>query len=215
MSNTPVVPTPHAGPEMYLGRIHDLQFNRDCVHVACFQVELDQVWDINGPATMLRINNEGKAVPTDNREQALGILDPFIQNTWDLNNGDKVWLILFPGMIRSLSHYWEHDAFPPAPIEQSFSSFKEEKKNEILKEIPSDKHKSYEFLCDVAEQLELSLEKLLYEAKQQALTGDHYYIGNAEAEGFSLNFDFWVHYQNYTDEIVPPNHQQNFISCSC
>ena len=77
MSNTPVVPTPHGGPETYLGKVHDIQFNRDCVHVACFQVEIEEVWNVSN-ACMLKINNEGKAVPTENREQALGILDPFI-----------------------------------------------------------------------------------------------------------------------------------------
>lgn len=27
--------------------------------------------------------------------------------------------------------------------------------------------------------------------------------------------EFWHHYQNYTGNIVPPDNQRSFFSCSC
>lgn len=214
MSNTPVVPTPHGGPETYLGKVHDIQFNRDCVHVACFQVEIEEVWNVSN-ACMLKINSEGKAVPTENREQALGILDPFILDPSILNRGDKVWLILFPGMIRSLSHYWEHDAFPPAPVEKSLLEYQQEKEQKILSSISPLKLESFQYLDRIANDLEITLDRLLQEASYRVKDDSYYYVGNYEAEGYSLGSDFWKHYQIYTEIVVLPENQGNFISCSC
>lgn len=198
-----------------LGTVHLTPANRDAVHVACFQVELGETWSINHPAVMLMINKEGLAVPTDDRSKALGILDPFIQDVYNLNVGDKVWLILFPGMIRSLSHYWEHEAFPAAPVEQSFAQFKADQIAEIEKTIAPDKLESYRYLTNVADNLDISLEKLLSEAESKVLDPHHYYTGGDEAEGYSVGRTFWAHYQIYTGTVVPENNQDNFISCSC
>lgn len=198
-----------------LGHVHTTQQNRDAVHVACIQVELAETWNLNGPATMLTINKEGKAVPTEHREKALGILDPFIQNCYDLNDGDKVWLILFPGMIRSLSHYWEHEAFPPAPAEKSFAEFKAEQIAVVESAIPSNKLESHRYLTNIADHLDLSLDELLTEAHNKVAYVHHYYTGGSEAEGYSVGKEFWKHYQNYTGTTVPEDNQNNFISCSC
>lgn len=198
-----------------LGLVHTVPANRDAVHVACYQVELAETWNINNPAQMLMINKEGFAVPTNDREKALGILDPFIQDVYDLNNGDKVWLILFPGMIRSLSHYWEHEAFPAAPVEKSFADFKAEQIAEVEKTIAPDKLESYHYLSNIADDLEISLEELLSEADSKVRDPHHYYTGGAEAEGYCLGRTFWSHYQAYTGTVVPENNQDNFISCSC
>lgn len=211
--STPIVP--YSDATALLGQVHSTLQNRDAVHVACIQVELAECYKIETPAQMLRMNKDGKFVPTTNREQALGILDPFITNFYDLSDGNKVWLILFPGMIRSLSHYWEHEAFPPAPVEQSFTDFVLKQKTEKEASIPENKLSSYQYLSRIAEHLEMSLDRLLAEAHEKVLDNNHYYTGNAEAEGYSVGSDFWFHYENYTETQVPDSHKENFISCMC
>lgn len=122
MSNTPIVP--YSDATALCGTVHTSPQNRDACHFAVYQVQLMADKTIPHVGCMLTINSFGYAEPTTDKSKALGILDPFIQDVSKLKGGDLVWLVLFPGMIKSLSHFWEHPEFPPAPAEPSMAEFK-------------------------------------------------------------------------------------------
>lgn len=208
---------PYADATATLGTVHQKIEHPDAVHLAVHQVQLgNSGWGYN-PGCMLSIGKDGFVYETTQRENAVGILDPFLQDITDLNAGDKVWLVLFPGMITSLRHVWEHPAFPSATTNpgQTLSEYMKELEQNELAIIPPDKRDSYIALRSYAENLEITVEKLLREAAIQAESGNHYYTGRSEAEGMWLGDDFWKHYEAYTSTTVLAENKTNFISCSC
>lgn len=205
---------PFADATATLGTVHKTQQNRDAVHLACCQVELANTWELTH-ACLLTINSDGKAVPTDNFEKSVGILDPFIQDVYDLSSGDKVWLILHPGMITSLRHVWEHPSFPATSLDMTVEEHVLAKKELELSNVPEDKQESYSYILEVAENLNLTFDELLTEAYRRKSDPGHYYTGGSEAEGFSIGDSFWDHFENYTNTIMPKQSRDNFISCSC
>lgn len=44
-------------------------------------------------------------------EEHVGIVDPFLID--DVDQGEPVWVFLFPGTITGLRHVWSHPAFKP------------------------------------------------------------------------------------------------------
>ena len=203
---------PHTDATAVVGQIHKQQFNRDACHFAVYQITVANPWDLTEPPFYIGFK-QGEFVVVDSKEKSLGILDPFLNEPYSLNTEDLVWLFLHPGMIQSLSHYWEHPAFPPAPVEQPMVDFVKTVTLEKTKEFTEEKRKAYIFLSKIADDLEISLDKLLHEAEARIEYSGHYYVGNAEAEGYCLSSDFWKNYNIYTGNNV--SNLGNFISCSC
>lgn len=135
MSNFKFVP--HADATATLGTIHNKIEGRDAIHLAVYQVEMATFAQ---RGTLLRLGEDGLAYPTGNKDLAAGILDPFLESA---DKGDKVWLILFPGMIKSLRHVWDHPIFPDVPEEPNLidhiNSFK---KAEVIKPVKERKRKN-------------------------------------------------------------------------
>lgn len=44
-------------------------------------------------------------------DNVLGIVDPFLGDTFIVKEGQKFWMFLFPGSISGLQHRWQHPAF--------------------------------------------------------------------------------------------------------
>lgn len=91
-----------------LGMIHFRPEQRDAIHLAVMPVEagmpLMRGADIG-------IGTDGKAYTTQADVKLIGIVDPFIPNK-GVKRGEKFWLVIYPRMITSLRHVWEHPAFP-------------------------------------------------------------------------------------------------------
>ncbi len=201
---------PFADATATLGTVHKTVEGRDAVHLAVYQVTLGQALSAWDKACKLTIKENGRAYKYDEydkNEVAYGILDPFI--TSELNAGDKVWMVLFPGMIKSLRHVWEHDLFPETP-----------------KEIPIEsnskpEHKDYIVIENIATQLEITFDELVEKAINYLETGDYHY-GRDEAEGVYINNDFWIEFHQYTNmkyakgaASIKELYGDNFIACSC
>lgn len=197
--------TPHADATATLGTVHVKDEGRDAVHLAVYQITLGQSISMWNKASKITIRENGRAYVFDESKdtKAYGILDPFIDQ--ELNVGDKVWLVLFPGMITSLRHVWEHNFFPESPKETPIhdaSSFS-----------------NYPHIENLAAQLEITCDELISHADNYVLTGN-YYIGSDEAEGVYANQSFWEEYYRYkgaTSDISTINeiYKGNFIGCSC
>lgn len=77
---------------------------RDAIHVPIISVEAGQPLP---PSVFVKLNEQDKAIVC-NREDAIGIVDPF---------GVEVvkgifWLYLFPDSVKAVKHVWQHDNIP-------------------------------------------------------------------------------------------------------
>ena len=100
---------------------------------------------------------------------------------------------------------------PPPSVEQSFIDFVLKQKTKKETSILENKLSSYQYLSQIAEHLKMSLDRLFAEAHEKVLDNNHYYIGNAEAEGYSVGSDFWFHYENYTETQVSHSHKKTLF----
>lgn len=95
-----------------LGMIHFKPEARDAIHLAVEPVEagepLSQGEDIG-------IGKDGRAytsgtVVKGEEVRGVGIVDPFLPRV--VNKGERFWLVVYPRMISSLRHVWDHPDFP-------------------------------------------------------------------------------------------------------
>jgi hypothetical protein len=98
-----------------LGMIHFKPEARDAIHLAVEPIEAgerlrpnDDVGIYNGKAYQAAIRDiDGQMVEV----KALGKVDPFLPNNKFVQAGQSFWLVVYPRMITSLRHVWEHPAF--------------------------------------------------------------------------------------------------------
>ena len=93
-----------------LGYEPELNARRDAVHIAVAPVVagegLDPGWHV--------YLKDGLAYGHSAREPGdIGIVDPFLPSGPD--EGQRFWIVLYPGTITGLRHLWRHEAFDSKP----------------------------------------------------------------------------------------------------
>lgn len=91
-----------------LGKIITTEQKRDAVHIAVVPVTAAQVLRPGDSVGLKNEKGSGWVGLVDEDEQ-IGIVDPFLR--FNVYQGQKFWLFLFPGTITSLRHDWTHPAF--------------------------------------------------------------------------------------------------------
>lgn len=92
-----------------LGMIHFKPESRDAIHLAVIPVIAAEHLQPGQDITHI----DGMAYGAHTRGIApIGIADPFLPKTAAIKAGDQFWLVIYPRMITSLRHVWEHPAFP-------------------------------------------------------------------------------------------------------
>lgn len=89
-----------------LGMIHYRPEGRDAIHLAVEPVEAGAPLN---PGQHIKIDN-GQAVPGQPHGDAIGIVDPFLPR--QVQEGERFWLVIYPRMVTSLRHVWEHPDLP-------------------------------------------------------------------------------------------------------
>lgn len=83
---------------------------RDAIHIAVVPVYASEHL---APGTKVRLAgrqvDDVHIVEASNSRPYVGVIDPFLQRP--ARKGEKCWLFLNPGSIRSLRHEWSHPAF--------------------------------------------------------------------------------------------------------
>lgn len=91
--------------EVKLGEIltpsHDK--TRDAIHVGVVPVVAGEGLR---PAQKVKVR-DGVAYPANASERYTGIVDPFLWNC--PTRGDWFWLLMAPGEVEKLRHYWDHE----------------------------------------------------------------------------------------------------------
>lgn len=133
---------PYSDATATLGTLHANIEARDAVHLAVYQVELGMAVK---PGQALSIV-DGKAY-TASESHAVGIADPFIKEK-KIKAGAKIWLILYPGMIQSLRHVWEHESFKSSHEDLNPNNNSRDEENDKLDIATA-------YLTDIAQQIDL------------------------------------------------------------
>lgn len=83
---------------------------RDAVHIALFPAS--SAYSLRpGDTVGLCEGTTDKVYPTDGPD-AVGVVDPFLRTF--AAPGERCYVLLFPGTVTSLRHYWTHPRFQAA-----------------------------------------------------------------------------------------------------
>ena len=93
---------------------------RDAIHIAVLPVIVAEDMYAGEKARLVYgTTNMVRRGDGNDGDREIGIIDPFLTETAE--QGDKVWLFLYPQTITGLRHDWTHPAIdnPPAPASES------------------------------------------------------------------------------------------------
>ncbi|MFP3645186.1 hypothetical protein [Paraburkholderia sp. SIMBA_054] len=98
-----------------LGMIHFKPEARDAIHLAVEPITAGERLRPNDDIGIYK----GKAYQAGERQfagevvhvKALGKVDPFLPNNKFVTEGQRFWLVVYPRMITSLRHVWDHPDF--------------------------------------------------------------------------------------------------------
>lgn len=207
--STPIKPVNDATAS--LGTIHTVTQQRDAIHLA---VEPVIAGGILRPGDHIGIRN-GFAMKATDKVKALGIVDPFLTNF--IGAGEKFYLILFPRMITSLRHVWEHPDFQPlVPVVEEPTDPEAVHKMRVL--IGDPEALAKQLLMDAADGLGVEFDELMDHAHAHRVDSSHYWVHEDDGgkfEGESLPAGFWEAYETYTGKVVPSESKYSFLDCSC
>lgn len=185
----------------------DFPDERDAIHIATAAVFAET--DLE-PGDHVGLTTPAPDVMGKSDIAPLGIVDPFLTET--VKKGQRFWVFLYPGTIRSLRHNWSHPAFD-----------KKAALVEALKDSPSKRRmRAFAASLPVAEDYDtgapigepVTYEELLERAKEYVENGEYWSEGG-RFEGQDLYPEFWVDFEILTGIKVPENDQYSFFSCSC
>jgi hypothetical protein len=172
--------------QVKIGQILDASAQRDAVHVALAPVvcgkSLYPAQDVGiigtDPKTGLKIVGVSK--------EPIGIIDPFLKD--DANEGQIVYLFLYPNTITSLRHEWTHKAFEPGEYEVARA-----------------------WIEDFAKDKYISVDELISEASigGEVCFGTGWYEGDPGGE-------FWENLEIVAGKKIPGSVRENTsFRCSC
>jgi hypothetical protein len=101
--------------KLKLGQVIKEEQHRDAIHVAVVPIEADEPLY---PGTHVGLV-DGKA---SKKAKHIGVIDPFLKEL--VQEGEMVWLFLYPGSIVSLRHEWLHPAFDEGVVDEKAESEK-------------------------------------------------------------------------------------------
>lgn len=180
-----------------LGKIITGPQSRDAVHVAVAPVTASERLSPGQPVVFCQSGDAEnvKALVGGEGIEWVGIVDPFLRST--VFPGQRFWMWLTPGSITSLRHDWTHPAFGPVPASVS-----------------PENRASEAWIRSYASQIGATFDELIDHAKSYVAFGD-YWVQGGRWEGFSLDDDFWPHFENVTGLKVEEDRRGSFFSCSC
>src|SRR6201991_2988276 len=88
-----------------LGQILEMDRPRDAVHIAMIPAGARETQRPGQHVVIIDGQAAGAA-----RGGGVGVVDPFLMD--DVDQGERFWLLLFPGTITSLRHEWTHPVSP-------------------------------------------------------------------------------------------------------
>jgi hypothetical protein len=179
-----------------LGNAPEIGALRDAIHVPIYPAIAGE--DLE-PGQHVYLNSKG-TVTTNWTEDAMinVIVDPFLY--YPVIKGKRVWVLLEPGTIQSLTHVWEHQFLP--------------NENKTREKEEQEETKSEKWMREFAESFGFTKEKMLAEADNYIKTGEYFNDGPT-FDGVEVPDEFWHHYELIRQRPLPLNLDGQFFSCAC
>jgi hypothetical protein len=185
--------------ELGVGKLITGEAERDAIHVAVAPVTADEdLWP--GDWVRLRYGSTELAYRDNYNDQAIGVVDPFLEKHHRINKGQRFWLFLFPGTVVGMRHHWAHLVFD-SPAE------------------PQNEHEAW--LRRFAEEWGFNFDDLISTASESNEDGMSYVTARGSelygAGELGEDYEwFWYHLERYTGKHFSPSHRQNLgWSCTC
>ncbi len=187
--------------DIQLGKKITTPQQRDAVHVAIVPLIAGEDHLYPGQRFRLKYGTSNIAMCADyNDEDAVGIIDPFLENNAHVRAGDQVWGMLFPNTVTCMRHHWQHPAFEAENVE-----------------ITDDEHELW--LREFCDEWNFDFNDLISAGTS---TGDGRYVtarGKDLHSVVELGEDhalFWLHLEGYTGQQFDSEHREGMgWSCSC
>ena len=220
--------------EPKLGKtIKDDDETRDAVHVAVLSC-CSNYYLRPGDPIDLELTDEGYyAVPS--KGKGVGIVDPFLAN--NINAGVGFYVLLYPGTITSLKHYWTHPDIPTSVKWEEPEQEATEPEPEISIE------QSEQWMEEFAKEHLGTNKQDAIELGDRFYDGEHVIVNKDNGRGFPDGFGgqaasredyggetmrdwwyeesnqktFWTHYCNITGKEMPDleDYGVGGFTCSC
>jgi hypothetical protein len=178
--------------DLNLGKIITSEQPRDAIHIAV------------APMTAAERLSPGQHVAVIGNEawgssgETVGVVDPYLKAA--VKKGQRFWLFLYPGSIRSLRHEWTHPAFGAAPPVDTKSA------SEKWMRAWAMEHVSTDYYGDGGTRDEDSAYAFAIRA------GFDMSVGPYESAREHIDNEWWGHWENITGSR---GQRDGYFSCAC
>lgn len=189
----------------------DFPDERDAIHIATAAVFAET--DLN-PGDHVGLTTNKQDVMGRSEIAPLGIVDPFLKEP--VKKGQRFWVFLYPGSIRSLRHNWSHPAFDKRAelIEALKDSPAKRRMRAFAESLPCSQIFDGNWI-HVANGPKATMEEVLQHAKAFVESGDYWSEGD-RFNGFGgLYPEFWGDFEVLTGIPAPDADTYGFFSCNC
>lgn len=198
----------HSMADPQFGRLvpDDFPDERDAIHIACAAVYAAE--DLN-PGDHVGFVDKRQDYMGRSELAPVGVVDCFLPRP--VKKGERFWVFLYPGTIKSLRHSWTHPSFDMRQqlirqIEESPTKRRMKTFAESLNRDGTD--------YDGNPYSEVTFEELIDRATSY-VNGGEYWSEGGRFEGQGLYPEFWSDFEELTGLKVPDGERYSFFSCSC
>lgn len=198
----------HSMADPQFGRLvpDDFPDERDAIHIACAAVYATE--DLN-PGDHVGFVDKRQDHMGRSELAPVGVVDCFLPRP--VKKGERFWVFLYPGTIKSLRHSWTHPSFDVRQqlirqIEESPAKRRMKTFAESLNRDGTD--------YDGNPYSEVTFEELI-DRTTSYVNGGEYWSEGGRFEGQGLYPEFWSDFEELTGLKVPDGERYSFFSCSC
>ena len=197
----------HSMADPQFGRLVPADFpdERDAIHIACAAVFATE--DLN-PGDHVGFVDKRQDHMGRSELAPVGVVDCFLPRP--VKKGERFWVFLYPGTIKSLRHSWTHPSFD---VRQQLIR--------ALEETPAKRRmKTFAESLGAGEDWDgnpydaVTFEMLIDRATTY-VNGGEYWSEGGRFEGQDLYPEFWDDFEELTGLKVPEGDRYSFFSCSC
>ena len=198
----------HSMADPQFGRLVPADFpdERDAIHIACAAVYATE--DLN-PGDHVGFVDKRQDHMGRSELAPVGVVDCFLPRP--VKKGERFWVFLYPGTIKSLRHSWTHPSFDVR--QQLIRALEETPAKRRMKAFAESFNRDGED-CDGTPYTKVTFEELIDRAT--AYVNDvEFWSKNGCFKGQYLYDEFWDDFEQLTGLTVPEDDRYSFSSCSC
>lgn len=196
----------HSMADPQFGRLvpDDFPDERDAIHIACAAVYAAE--DLN-PGDHVGFVDKRQDYMGRSELAPVGVVDCFLPRP--VKKGERFWVFLYPGTIKSLRHSWTHPSFDMR--QQLIRAMEETPAKKRMKEFARELSSTTDYYGNGGT---VTFEELIDRATAY-VNGGEYWCEGSRFEGQGLYDEFWDDFEELTGLKVPEGDRYSFFSCSC